>query len=920
MVLALAMPEACPPDTLLNPSLGVCGRVEDRREEFAKEVVGVVWPPDLRVLRGNAQGHPFGGGGDLSAGIIFRRDRLRVESEAVLYTKMIVRRNGAGSVPPGWLFTPATNRTDRTVEVSGVYQGSSTAQFGIFDWSCSPQDPCGNGGTAPGWMVIRPLTDSYFDCYVWNQPDGGGHSVPALYYANGSFRDELGRWENRVWLWNQCQEHWDYIYAHAYGGDQRDCSQEEYLCGWWGPILESHAGSPTFPILELGYFEGQLHHDGQVSLLGSEDVLFRSPDYWRVLHGTPYDAWAVASSGPTQTERLSFVTAGSSVGEGQPTALAPVRLTTWDGLPSRWTLTATYHTVDGTALAGEDYAAVSTVVHFPFNTPSGTTAAPPISVINDQRNEETETFTVRLTSPQGGILLPPSTHVVTIHDDDPPPSITVGDCQANEVDGVTVPCVLNVTLSAASGRVITVQYVTLDGTATAWADYVPTSGTLTFPPGTTTRTVTVNVVGDLLDEADESFSLRLSNETNAIMVDDTGTGTIVDNDPPPFLSIGNCSVTESTGTSVPCTFTASLSTPSGQGVTVEFTTQDGTARSPQDYLPASGMLSFPAGTTQRSVAVEVVGDQSDEPMETFSLRLSRAVNAILTNDTGTGTITDDDDPPTMSIRDVTVSDRNFGTVAYFTVALSAPSGFPVSVSYATADGTANTGLDYVARSGVLSFPLEAGKQAVAVPIIQDVHDEGMESFLVSLSGAVYATILDGQAEGTLVERSTTAPCSGRLDPDDDQTGLPVDLLISEIDPGDHIELYNPQTSPLALAGVLHHLTSPLEAVKVAALGASVVVPARGYARLPWPPEFSDTDDGGEVILYRDRHFEDSQKIVDFTCWGTNPHQSRIDQASEVGKWLGLECGPGLAEGALNRLAFTRGTSPADYDRTSPPSP
>jgi hypothetical protein len=578
-----------------------------------------------------------------------------------------------------------------------------------------------------------------------------------------------------------------------------------------------------------------------------------------------------------------------------------------------------YTTHDGTAQAGEDYHARTAEITFPQDSPDGDTRPAEVFLINDTRDEPDETFSVRLSDVQGGDLGSPSTLQVLIRDDDPTPTLSVGDCSVTESNGGTVPCTFSVALSAASGRVITVQYATLDGTARAGEDYVPVSGTLTFAPGTTSQNVIVGVVGDLLDEAVESFSLKLANETNAILVDDTGAGTIVDDDPPPFLSIGNCSVTETTGSNVPCTFTVSLSPVSGQGVTVEYATQNGTAKAPHDYVPATGTLSFPAGTTQRTVTVDVVGDQSDEPVETFSLKLSAPVNAILSHDTGTGTITDDDAPPTMSIKDVKVSDRNFGTVAYFTVALSAPSGFPVSVSYATADVSAHAGQDYLARSGVLSFPLDTGKQAVEVPIIQDVQDEGTEFFGVSLSGAAFATILDGQAAGSVVERSTTAPCSGRLDPDDDETGLPVDLLMSELDPGGHIELYNPGPAPVALGGVLHQLTSPFEAVQVSVLGASIVVPANGYARLPWPAAFRDTDDGGEVILYRDRHFEDSTKIVDFVCWGHHTHGSRKDQAEEVGKWAGT-CADRLAGGAIHRLPFTKGTTAADYDVLATPSP
>ena len=118
-----------------------------------------------------------------------------------------------------------------------------------------------------------------------------------------------------------------------------------------------------------------------------------------------------------------------------------------------------------------------------------------------------------------------------------------------EGNGGTTSAVFTVRLSAASGQVVTVDYATADGTATAPADYTATAGTLSFPAGTTTRTVTVPVIGDLLDEPNETFLVRLSNAVGALLADAQATGTIVDDDPPPVLSIDDVSVAEGeTGT------------------------------------------------------------------------------------------------------------------------------------------------------------------------------------------------------------------------------------------------------------------------------------------------------------------------------------------------------------------------------------
>ena len=101
-----------------------------------------------------------------------------------------------------------------------------------------------------------------------------------------------------------------------------------------------------------------------------------------------------------------------------------------------------------------------------------------------------------------------------------------------------------VSLPNADSHSVTVNYATADGTASAGSDYVATSGTLTFAPGQTSQTITVFVNGDRMDEPDETFLVKLSNPTNAAIGRSQGTGTIVNDDPHPGISIADASVTE----------------------------------------------------------------------------------------------------------------------------------------------------------------------------------------------------------------------------------------------------------------------------------------------------------------------------------------------------------------------------------------
>ena len=140
----------------------------------------------------------------------------------------------------------------------------------------------------------------------------------------------------------------------------------------------------------------------------------------------------------------------------------------------------------------------------------------------------------------------PSAAVVTITDDDPVPSISIGDVSQNEGNSGTTTFAFNVSLSAASGQTVTVNFQTANGTATTVNnDYVEANGTLTFNPGQISRTINVTVIGDTTFEPDENFFVNLTNPVNATISDNQGLGTILNDDvPPKVLSINDVRLTE----------------------------------------------------------------------------------------------------------------------------------------------------------------------------------------------------------------------------------------------------------------------------------------------------------------------------------------------------------------------------------------
>jgi hypothetical protein len=189
---------------------------------------------------------------------------------------------------------------------------------------------------------------------------------------------------------------------------------------------------------------------------------------------------------------------------------------------------------------------------------------------------------------------------------------------------------------------------------------------------------------------------------------------------------------------------------------VKYATADGTATQGSDYTNTNGTVTFAPGVTTKIISVPIINDVIDEFDETFTLNIQSASPGIITRVQSTATILDDDLPPLVSINDVSISEGNSGTRnATFFASLSAASGKPVMLSYATADDTASAGDDYSAASGTISFSPGQTTTAIVIQVKGDTLNEGNETFFVNLSNPVNVTITDGQGVGTIVDDDST---------------------------------------------------------------------------------------------------------------------------------------------------------------------
>ena len=343
--------------------------------------------------------------------------------------------------------------------------------------------------------------------------------------------------------------------------------------------------------------------------------------------------------------------------------------------------------------------------------------------------------------------------------EEPPPvlpAISVGDASVVEGNSGTKQMVFTVSLSQAATGPVTVNYATANGTATAGQDYVAKSGTITFAAGETQKTISVTVTGDKAAELNETLALTLSSPAGATIADGAAVGTILTDEAiVPRIVMADATVKEGDGGARDLSFTVTLSQATTNPVTVTYATADGTATAGQDYVARTGTLTFAPGETTKVITVKVTGDTTIEGNETLKINLSSPSGATIADQVANGTIVNDD--AQIAVANASVTEGNDGTTNLaFTVKLSAAASGPVTVAYATSNGTARAGQDYVAQTGALTFAAGETSKVVNVRVTGDTAVEGNETVRLTLSAPAGAVIKDGAAVGTIVNDDSTA--------------------------------------------------------------------------------------------------------------------------------------------------------------------
>lgn len=511
----------------------------------------------------------------------------------------------------------------------------------------------------------------------------------------------------------------------------------------------------------------------------------------------------------------------------------------------------TFETINGTGATGAvstgafpDFVGGPGTIHFADGQMSQQIK---IGLIDDNRHEANETFSVHLTGSNNGIIgTSADTAVVTIQDNDAIPTATLSTPAAVlEKDSGTTNVTFTVTLDHANDASdILLTYSTANGSATAGQDYVSvTNQHLTIEKGLLSKTFTVQVINDTTYDSlkTETFQVNLGPDpaytgdatvkfaNNAPKL--TGTVSIIDNEVAPQVSIANASFQEGSNSN----FNVTLNHPSDKPITVPYSTINGTAVAGADFsktATATGKVTFAPGVT--SVSLGEIAAETDtlvEGNETFKVQLAAPTGATLskTAAVATGTIVDTNHAY-VSINDVSLLEGNSGTKdAIFTVSLDGDTAAPVTYSYMTGDlGSATAGQDYIAKSGTVTLggPNGAKTAQIAVKVMGDLAKEGNETFRVYLSGSSVATLTTPYGTGTILNDGDTQPtlsvssqALAEGDPSRDASGQ----LVS----GDKTMTFTATLSETTSQDVTFHIKASeiLQAANVARLGSDFVAPA-----------------------------------------------------------------------------------------------
>lgn len=420
-------------------------------------------------------------------------------------------------------------------------------------------------------------------------------------------------------------------------------------------------------------------------------------------------------------------------------------------------------TSDGTAVNGVNYSGVSTTLNFG---PGVTSADVVIPLHDDFKYTGNRTVNLALSGLAGNAYLGSRAQsVLTIVDAQKAAAgqVQFSTTTYNKVAETVGTLKVTVARVGGSAGAVGAHFYTMNGTAQAGINYVATNGTLLIPAGKTSATLSIPILNNSLNETNKNFFIVLDGTSGgaALGTNRMATVNLLDNDPGGAITLASAAYTtnENAGAFLVTVKRAAVGT-LASGVTVDFTTADGSAQAGLDYVATNGTLTFGSNELTKVVSVPLINDTLPEGNETLFFHLANPAGGGTLGLVTNATLTIKDDESSVSFSNATYTVSEAGRSVVLSVVRSGALLTPVSVDFATADGTAVAGLDYTATNGTLSFPANTPVKTITIPIKEDTLVEGDEIFSVRLTnpqnglqlGAVAdatVTIVDNDAGGSI---------------------------------------------------------------------------------------------------------------------------------------------------------------------------
>jgi Zn-dependent metalloprotease len=412
-------------------------------------------------------------------------------------------------------------------------------------------------------------------------------------------------------------------------------------------------------------------------------------------------------------------------------------------------VTIGYRTVRDTAQPGSDYTETSGTLTFGANQSTRSFTVP---ILPDCLVEGAETFRVILENPGGGVVLGaiPSA-VVTITDDDVAGAIQLGASSWSVGEGagaVSIPVI-----RTGGAACVSVDYTTLDGTALAGQDFTSTLGRLVFDAGQTSRTLTVPILQDAINEGPETFAFTLVGNPGggAVLGSPTsGIVTIVDDEASFEFSASTYTVGEADGTTSVVTVVRGGTTTGT--ATIRYKVSDGSAIAGTDYnapSPNPGTLTFGPGVLSQTISLTIRNDSIPQGDHTILLRLLNASSVGEgVRDTAALVITDDDVAGTIAFATGAYQFNEDVGIARIPAHRYDNASGRATVDYHTEDRYSKAGVDYVAAAGTLTFEDGATSASIPITVLPDNAPKGHKEVLIVLSNVQGAAL--GKARTRLV--------------------------------------------------------------------------------------------------------------------------------------------------------------------------